>query len=123
MTTDRPTPAEREIKLPEPRKLTRYEHLAKAVVYFLAACDERHDAHDKGEPLKYTIPYGALNALRDALLNPPVADRQAAQEVERDELAGLRRYLSDTMMVGTVNEQGVARTAIQLLNAAQKGQP
>lgn len=39
--------------------------LARAVISFLSAVDERHDT--RGAPLKYSVPWGALNRLRAAL--------------------------------------------------------
>lgn len=46
--------------------------LIKVVVNFLASVEAQHD---KEYPLKYTIPYGALNALREALeAHPPTYD-------------------------------------------------
>lgn len=42
-----------------------------AAVNLLAAVDERHDTQDA--PQKYTVPYGAVNALRAALDSAPAA--------------------------------------------------
>lgn len=43
----------------------RHLGLIKAVVDFLASVDDQHNSKDV--PLKFTVPYGAVNALRAAL--------------------------------------------------------
>lgn len=53
--------------------------LAAGVVAFLRAVDQRHDSNSP--PLKYTIPYGALNKLREILAAQPVGMPQSGEPV------------------------------------------
>lgn len=56
--------------LPQPAAVPSEVRLSKVVVDFLCAVDEQHDT--KGLPLKYTVPWGALNALREAIGATPL---------------------------------------------------
>jgi len=54
-----------------------YSGIVKAAINLLAAVDERHDNEP---PLKYTIPYRAVNALRDAINAGPAAPAEPTPE-------------------------------------------
>ena len=47
----------------------QYLALTKAAVNLVTAVDDRHDHHEA--PLRYTIPYGAVTALREAITAAP----------------------------------------------------
>ncbi len=58
----------------------RYMPLIKATIDLIAACEDRHDT--QRAPMKYMVPYGALNALRAALGAAPVAQLSEPPEAQ-----------------------------------------
>lgn len=64
----------------------QYLGIVKAAVNLIAACHDRQD--NQAPPLKYTIPYGEVNALHDALTAAPAPQAQA---VSLDVIAALQR--------------------------------
>lgn len=85
----KPVQAEAPSKWPQPDP--RFMKLAKAAINLLAACDSNHDT--KSGPQKYGVPYGEVNALRDALDGSHIAAHSPASGVvEREALLELLRH-------------------------------